>query len=90
MRWVRFLLKFTFICNLCFLFTFIIQRTSYSERLGELVKSSAVLGFLVAPYLNIVVSLIVIVGLVSKKFRWAEVHPYLFILNLLILLLQFY
>jgi hypothetical protein len=90
MRWVRFLLKFTFICNLCFLFCFIIQRTSYADALGGLVKSAAVLGFVVAPYLNIVVSLIVIAGLIAKKFRWREIHPYIFILNLLILLLQFY
>jgi hypothetical protein len=37
-----------------------------------------------------VVSLIVIAGLIAKKFRWREIHPYIFILNLLILLLQFY
>lgn len=88
MRWVRFLLKFTFICNLCFVFCYIIQRTAYAESLGGLTKGAAVLGFLVSPYLNVVTILIVLTGLLLKKLRWKEVHPYIFISNLLILLLS--
>ncbi|MCK7555843.1 hypothetical protein MKQ70_12790 [Chitinophaga sedimenti] len=72
------------------MFCFIVQRTNYAESLGSLTKSAAVLGFLVAPYINIATLLIVIIGLLAKKFRWHEVHPVIFVLNLLILLLQFY
>ncbi len=88
MNWLRFLLKFSFICNCCYLIGFIIRITDYKDSLEGLIKHILVLGYIVAPLLNIITCLLVVILLLARKIKWWENHPYIFILNVIILLIQ--
>lgn len=88
MRLVRFLIKLSFICNICFLLGFLIRMTGDSEGWSFLTKHVTVLGWLVAAPLNILTVLLAIVMLLLKKVRFADIHPYVFVANVIILLFQ--
>jgi hypothetical protein len=88
MRLVKFLLKFVFICNLCYLAVWLLRITEHGERFAWLFNSVIVLGILVAPWANMLSSLLAIVLLLLRKVSWGELPGYLLILNLSILLVQ--
>lgn len=88
MSWLRFLVKFSFICNCCYLLGFIIRMTDYQDKFEGIIKHILVLGYLVSPFLNIITILLTVILLLTKKVRWADVHPYIFILNVIIFLIQ--
>lgn len=87
MRWLRFLLKFSFICNCCYLLGFIIRMTDYQNAAT---KHILVLGYIVAAPINIITCLTMITLLLLRKIQWKENHPYIFILNVIILILQLF
>ncbi|GEP97303.1 hypothetical protein CCY01nite_35630 [Chitinophaga cymbidii] len=62
--------------------------TDYQDRFEGIVKHILVLGYLVSPFLNIITILLTVILLLAKKARWADVHPYIFILNVIIFLIQ--
>lgn len=88
MRWLRFLVKFSFIRNCCYLLGFIIRMTDFEDKFEGVVKHILVLGYLVSPFLNILTILAAVILLLAKKTKWTEVHPYIFILNVIIFLIQ--
>lgn len=88
MRLVKFLLKFVFICNLCYLAGLLFRMTEPSERFEGIVKHVVVLGVIVAPPVNIITSILAIILLLARKVTWAELPGYLLILNLIILIVQ--
>lgn len=88
MRVIRFLLKFSFICNCCYLTGFIIRMMENTDSYEHVVKHIMILGLVVAAPLNIVTCLLTTILLLTKKIRWADAHPYIFILNVIILLIQ--
>lgn len=88
MSWIRFLLKFSFICNCCYLIGFIIRMVEYEDSFQHVVKHIMVLGGLVAAPLNIITCILTTILLLAKKVRWPDTHPYIFILNVIILLIQ--
>ncbi|MGX5818857.1 hypothetical protein ACWKWU_11710 [Chitinophaga lutea] len=88
MSWLRFLIKLSFICNVCYLVGFVIRMLDDPGKWGEAGKHIMVLGGLVAAPLNILTILLAIVLLLLKKVRWSQLHPYIFVLNVVILLLQ--
>lgn len=88
MRLAIFLLKFVFICNLCYLAGWLLRMTEHPERFSWIVNHVLVLGYIVALPANIITSLLVIILLLSKKARWSELPGYLFVLNLIILIVQ--
>jgi hypothetical protein len=88
MRLIRFLLKFTFICNLCFLASEILRITVYDHSLDTVVNHVLVLGVGVAFPLNGLVCVAAAVMLLLKKIRWKELPPWLYLLNIAILIFQ--
>ncbi len=88
MRLVRFLIKLSFICNICFLLGYFVRMMGDPEAWSFLTKHVTILGWLVAAPLNILTVLIAVVMLLLKKVRFADIHPYVFVLNVLILLIQ--
>lgn len=88
MRVIRFLLKFSFICNCCYLIGFIIRMMEHTDAFQHVQKHIIVLGLVVAAPLNIVTCLLTTILLLTRKVRWADAHPYIFILNVIILLVQ--
>lgn len=88
MRLVKFLLKFVFICNLCYLAGWLFRITDQTERFAGIVKHVAVLGYLVAIPANIITSLLAVILLAAGKVTWTELPGYLLILNLIILIVQ--
>lgn len=88
MRLVKFLLKFVFICNLCYLAGWLLRITEQSERFSWILKHVIVLGYIVALPANIITSLLAIILLLANKVTWKELPGYLLILNLIILIVQ--
>lgn len=60
----------------------------YTDSYQHVVKHIMVLGGLVAAPLNIITCLLTTILLLARKVQWANVHPYIFILNVIILLIQ--
>ncbi|QJB32328.1 hypothetical protein HF324_13365 [Chitinophaga oryzae] len=88
MRWIRFVLKFAFICNLCFILGQLLRITAYDHRLDVIVEYVLVLGVGVAFPLNLAICLITGVLLLLKKIQWKPLPPWLFLFNLGILIFQ--
>lgn len=88
MRGLRFLVKFSFICNICYLLSFIVRMTGYDKSMEDVVNHILVLGYVVCPYLNVLTFLVALILLLMKKLQWRNAHPYIFILNVLIFLVQ--
>lgn len=88
MSWLRFLLKFSFICNCCYLIGFIIRMVENTDSFEQVQKHIAILGLVVAAPLNIITCLLTTILLLTRKVQWANTHPYIFILNVIILLIQ--
>ena len=88
MRLIRFLLKFTFICNLCFLISEILRITVYDHSLDTIVNHVLVLGVGIAFPLNGLVCVLTGIMLLLKKIRWKELPPLLYLLNITILIFQ--
>ena len=88
MRLIRFLLKFTFICNLCFLISEILRITVYDHSLDTIVNHVLVLGVGIAFPLNGLVCVLTGIMLLLKKIQWKELPPLLYLLNITILIFQ--
>lgn len=87
---LRFFLKLAFICNLCFALAEVAQYIDLKGQFGELLKFVLPMGLIVAFPLNLITLIIAIIMLVRHKLRIADLPPFVFVINLLILLLQFY
>ena len=70
MRWIRFLLKFAFICNLCFLVSEILRITVYSHSLDMVINHILVLGVGIAFPLNGLICVLTGILLLLKKIQW--------------------
>ncbi|PUZ23903.1 hypothetical protein GA0116948_10819 [Chitinophaga costaii] len=90
MQLVRFLLKFAFICNCCFLLIAVLQRIDTAGKFKGLTSGLAVLGLLAAPYLNVVSLLGALLLLLLHRISWKALPPWVFICNVFILLLQIF
>ncbi|ASZ12451.1 hypothetical protein KTO58_12365 [Chitinophaga pendula] len=90
MRLAKFLLRFVFICNLCYLAGYLLRITEDPDRFAWITKHIIVLGYIVALPANILTSIYTIIILISGKTKWKEIPYIVFILNLLILLIQIF
>lgn len=88
MRWIRFLLKVTFICNLCFLISEILRITTYDHSLDAVVNHILVLGVGLAFPLNGLVCLLTALSLGLKKIQWKTLPPWLYLFNIAIFIFQ--
>jgi hypothetical protein len=87
---LRFFLKLAFICNLCFALAEVAQYIDFKGQLSELLKFVLPMGLIVAFPLNLITLIIAIVMLLRHKVRMADLPPFVFVVNLLVLLFQFY
>ncbi|WP_343704629.1 hypothetical protein [Chitinophaga sp.] len=67
---------------------FVIRMMDYADTWEHVVKHIMVLGGLVAAPLNIITCLLGAILLLTRKVQWANMHPYIFVLNVIILLVQ--
>ncbi|MGE5106486.1 MAG: hypothetical protein ACM3H8_03005 [Sphingobacteriales bacterium] len=80
MRWISFLAKLAFICNVCFLLCFLI-RYSNLELNEEIIAIIIILGWVMAIAINIFSMTANIVGKVKGSYARAEVPAWLFLSN---------
>jgi len=90
MRRLRFFLKVAFICNICFLIAELSYYIDYKGNFAELLKYILPMGLMFAFPLNMLILLIALIMMWRRKVRWAELPPYVFIVNVIFLLVQFY
>lgn len=87
---LRFLLKLAFICNLCFILVQFSRYINMSKGFEAVIKSIIPLGMMVAFPLNVISLIIAAVMLIRRRIAWRELPPWVFIINLIILLTQFF
>lgn len=87
---LRFFLKVTFICNLCFLLAEASYYIDFKGHTPEVLKYILLMGIVVSFPLNLLVLLAAAIMLYRRKIAWAALPPYVFIVNVIILLVQFY
>lgn len=87
---LRFFLKLAFICNLCFALAEVAQYIDFKGQFSELLKFVLPMGLIFAFPLNLITLIIAIIMLLRHKLRMADLPPYVFVVNLLVLMLQFY
>jgi len=87
---LRFFLKLAFICNLCFALAEVAQYIDFKGQFSELLKFVLPMGLIFAFPLNLITLIIAIIMLLRHKLRMADLPPYVFVVNLLVLVLQFY
>ncbi|SFW26542.1 hypothetical protein [Chitinophaga sancti] len=87
---LRFFLKLAFICNLCFALAEVAQYIDFNGQFSELLKFVLPMGLIVAFPLNLITLVIAVVMLLRHKVRLVELPAYVFVLNLLVLVFQFY
>ncbi|SHN27582.1 hypothetical protein SAMN05216311_10820 [Chitinophaga sp. CF418] len=87
---LRFFLKVAFICNICFLLAEASYFIDYKGHFSEMLKYILLMGIVVAFPLNLLVLLVAAIMLYRRKMAWAALPPYVFIINAIILIVQFY
>lgn len=87
---LRFFLKLAFICNLCFALAEVAQYIDFKGQFSELLKFVLPMGLIFAFPLNLITLIIAIIMLLRHKLRMADLPPFVFVVNLLVLVLQFY
>jgi hypothetical protein len=87
---LRFSLKLAFICNGCFLLVQFSRYVNMSKGFESVIKSIIPLGMMVAFPLNVITLILATVMLIRRRITWGELPPYVFIINLIILLTQFF
>jgi hypothetical protein len=87
MQRLLFFSRVTFICNICFLLTWVFY---FVPNLGDghVVSTILVLGVVVAVVLNILVNCFIIVVLLCRKPLWTYIPKWLVIFNLVCLIPQ--
>jgi hypothetical protein len=87
---LRFFLKLAFICNLCFLLVQFSRYINMSKGFEAIIKSVIPLGMMVAFPLNVISIIVAIVMLIMRRIPWRELPPWVFVINVIILLSQFF
>ena len=87
---LRFFLKVAFIFNICFLLARASYYIDYKGQFSELLKYIVLMGIGVSFPLNLVVLIVTAIMLYRRKIAWAALPPYVFIVNVIILILQFF
>lgn len=82
--------RVSFICNVCFVFVWIMRLYPVLKegQQGHLVTIVLILGILIAFLLNIIVNLILLVYILQRKAVWKHFPAWLIIANFLFLLPQ--
>jgi uncharacterized membrane protein YhaH (DUF805 family) len=87
MKWLSFLSKLAFICNICFLVCFLL-RYSNLELEDEVNSLLIIIGWLMAIVVSIFYFLITIFAMVRKRYHRAEIPAWLLITNLVFMVVE--
>ena len=87
MRLLRFLSRVAFICNVCFLMASFIQWMPNPPE-GPLVSMVILLGYVLSVIVNWVLNLTVLVLLLARRLRKAQIPAWLLIVNMLFFIIQ--
>lgn len=86
---LRFFLKVAFICNICFLLAKASNYIDFKGTTPEMLKYILLMGIVVSLPLNLLVLIVATIMLYRRKVAWAALPPYVFIVNAIILIMQF-
>ena len=87
MKWLSFLSKLAFICNLCFVFCLLL-RYSNLELNEEINNLLIILGWVMALVINIFYFLVTLVALSRKRYSRDAVAPWLVTANFILLVVE--
>ncbi|MCF6405419.1 hypothetical protein L3C95_21110 [Chitinophaga filiformis] len=87
---LRFFLKVAFICNICFLLAEASYYIDFRGTTPELLKYVLLMGIVISFPLNLLTLLVASIMLYRRKITWAALPPFVFIVNTIILIVQFY
>jgi hypothetical protein len=87
MKWLSFLSKLSFICNLCFIFCLLLRYSNLdlNEELNSLL---IILGWVMAIVINAFYFLVTLIALARKRYGRDAVPTWLILANLLFLLIE--
>ena len=88
MRWLLFISRLAFICNILFLIALVAQRVENVFTNADVNNYIIILGWFVAPVLNLFVAIAAFINLLSKKPN--IVPAWLLICNILFLFFQIF
>ena len=88
MRWLLFISRLAFICNILFLIALVAQRVENVFTNADVNNYIIILGWFVAPFLNLFVAIAAFINLLSKKPN--IVPAWLLICNILFLFFQIF
>ncbi|UPK72805.1 hypothetical protein [Chitinophaga filiformis] len=86
---LRFFLKVAFICNICFLLAEASYYIDFKGTTPEMLRYILLMGIVVSFPLNLLVLFVAAIMLYRRKITWAALPPYVFIVNAIILIMQF-
>ncbi len=87
MQKLLFFSRVAFICNLCFVITWFMQYSPFSQQ-GHIISTIVVLGVGIAVFLNLVLNFLIGIAWLQKKRLWDYFPRWLIIVNFLFLIAQ--
>ena len=89
MRWIYFIARVAFLCNLAFLFCVLLQYTNL-ELNQDLVSLLIILGWVMAIAVNTLSNILVLVALLRKRLLAMNIPSWLTLANFLFLIFEVY
>ena len=89
MRWIYFIARVAFICNLAFLFCLLLRYTNL-ELNQDMVSLLIILGWIMAIVVNTFANLLVLTALLRKKLMSLNIPSWLTLANFLFLIFEIY
>ena len=89
MRWLLFLSRLAFICNIFFLLAVSLQLTDWIHNL-DIAATIVVIGYFMVVLLNPLVNILYVVLFIVRKKFWTVVPSWLIASNILFLLMQIF
>ena len=89
MRWLLFLSRLAFICNIFFVLAILIQVTNWISQ-EAITSTIAITGYLMVALLNPLVNISYLVLLMFGKKFWTVIPSWLIIANIVFLIMQFF
>lgn len=88
MRWLLFISRLAFICNILFVVSLIAQRVEHVFNNADVNNYIIILGWIVSPFLNLSVAIIFSISFIQKKQN--KVPRWLLVTNNLFLIFQIF
>jgi hypothetical protein len=89
MRWLLFLSRLAFICNICFLLAFSLKVTRWIPD-HDLESTVVIIGFFLVVFFNPLVNFLYLFLFIIRKKFWRTVPSWLIMANVLFLVMQIF